>query len=284
MLKRIRIVVPVLTGMVLLASASRSSQAQGLYAVSGAGNATSVLYRLDPTNGSVLQTIGATGFNHVTALAFDPTSGALYGHVSDTRGSGTTDLISINPLTGAGSIIGSTGQQVPDMSFNPSGQLYSWSESGDVLESIDKTTGVATQIGSNNVGTSNTGFAFNSTGTLYLKPGSQLYTVDPATGLGTFVENLSANLANSLAFDANDNLFSVSRPSGASGPSFLETIDIGTGNVTELGDIGVSGISALAFQSGATATPEPGSLALMAGAALSGSVFLRRRKRAHKAA
>src|SRR4029079_18596476 len=102
-------------------------------------------------SGGVLQTIGAIGFNHVTDIDFNPVTGQLYGVVSDILGSGLTALISIDVNTGAGTLIGPTGAQIPDISFNSSGVLYAWSEAGaafDDLGTINLTTGAFTTIGS----------------------------------------------------------------------------------------------------------------------------------------
>ena len=57
-----------------------------LYAISGAGNATSNLYTVNTSTGAATL-VGSTGFSTVTGLAFNPITGVLYGHVSDIFGS-----------------------------------------------------------------------------------------------------------------------------------------------------------------------------------------------------
>jgi hypothetical protein len=264
-----------LTCVVVLA-ASSAAFADRLFAVDGAGGATASLYELDPTTGAIIQTIGSTGFAHVTGISFNPLTGQLYGVVSDSF-SGGGSLISIDLTTGAGTLIGSTSSQIPDISFSSSGVLYGWVEFGvafDQLATIDLTTGAVTAFAPS-TGTSNTGLAFAPNGTLYLKPGGSLYTLDPTTGVSTFVTSLSTNPQNLLAFDSTGTMFSGIRNSGT---FTLVTIDPTTGTVTSIGSNGAGSISAIAFQP--LAIPEPGSIALMGlgGVALLG--FVRRRKAA----
>ena len=114
--------------------------AQVLYAVTGAGGANSALYTVNPASGAA-SFVGNIGFTHVTALAFDPTTGILYGHASTESMGGNQTLIIINPATGAGTLVGTTGEQVPDMTFTPGGVLFAWSEDDDNLYTINKVTG-----------------------------------------------------------------------------------------------------------------------------------------------
>ncbi len=87
-----------------------------MYAVDGASGQPTTLYVLDPSNGSVLRTIGPTGFDHLTSIDVDPTTGILYGVTN-----GPDRLIRLDPTTGAGTVIGSTGAQIPDIAFDPAG-------------------------------------------------------------------------------------------------------------------------------------------------------------------
>lgn len=250
-----------------LGAMAGSAFADRLFAVDGSGSNSSSLYELDPTTGAIISTIGATGFSHVTGLAFNPVDGQLYGWVS-----GGTGLISINLTTGAGTTIGSGfSSQIPDMTFSSGGVLYAWTESNDTLATIDLTTGVMTSFGSN-IGTSNTGLAFAPNGTLYLKPGSTLYTLDPTTGNSITSIGLSQSLNNMLAFDSSGTLFSGVRGGGFT----LVTIDPTTGTVTTIGSNSAGNISALAFQP----VPEPASVALMGLGVLALGGYVRRRRRA----
>lgn len=257
------------------------SEAGILYAVSGAGNSPSSLYQVNTSTGAATL-VGATGTSHVTGLAFNPLTGDLYGHRSDIFDSGDSQLLQINVNTGASTLIGTTGIQVPDMAFSSNGTLYAWGEFeptfsfSDNLYTIDTSTAVATLVGFSNIGTSNTGLAFDQNGALWVKSGDQLYSVNAVTGVGTFDKTLSENPNNALAFDENNTAYSVLR---SDGNSFLVSVDLSTGVVTTIGDMGVSGISALAFAPVAANVPEPASMAIWGIGALGCAIAGYRRRK-----
>ena len=111
-----------------------------LFAVDGAGGSPAMLYELDRTTGAVIATIGSTGFAHVTAIDFDPTTGVLYG-IFNGPGPAVT-LVTIDPVTGAGTLVAPVAfppvppcdlplpvfDRVPDMSINSLGVLVVWRE------------------------------------------------------------------------------------------------------------------------------------------------------------
>lgn len=266
-------VIRVLFSVALALQVSIPAQGQALFAITGAGNVQSLLYEISSINGSVLRTVGDTGTRHVTALAFNPTTGGLFGHVSDAPN--TTQLISINPDTAVFSVIGNTSQQVPDMSFRTDGTLFAWSKLNTITNNpddayrINLATGQATFIGEANFPTSQAGLSFAPDGTLYLKNVNDLYTIDQTTGIPTFFKHLtgSQSLVNALAFDSSGKPYSVVRTGTQ---SFLATFDMNTGAITTLGEItaggqSVNGVAALAFRM--VAVPEPSSL-LLAGSGL----------------
>jgi len=237
---------PVVDMVVMPLHAQASAASGSLYAITGADDAASTLYILDPATGAVLSTVGPTGFSHVTAMDFHPFSGVLYGVTSELTTGSTSELITINLLTGAGTVIGPTGlRSVPDVSFDSSGTLYAWTENGDDLATIDLTTGAGTVIGSP-IGTSRTGLAFDAAGTLYLKDGDELDVISKADG--TLISSASisvSGLHNALAFSSAGTLYSLRR-TGGSGME-LYTLGPGSGAASLVGSNAVVDISALAF-------------------------------------
>ena len=113
-----------------------------LYAV----DQTNTLFTLDETTGTA-NAIGLTGVS-LAGLAYDPTSGILYGS------SGSTDLVyTINTTTGGAVLLGSTGLGVgtPDIHFDQDGNLFGAVRgAGNIYDyvAIDKLTGTGTVIGS----------------------------------------------------------------------------------------------------------------------------------------
>jgi hypothetical protein len=164
-----------------------------LYATDGAARAASNLYILDPTDGSILQTVGPIGFG-ITGLAFDSTTGALYGTVSSSRD--RNNLAVIDPSTGAGTLIGGfvNAGSVADLAADASGKLFGWAQENgaggnvDELYAIDKQTGFATRVGPSGLDTFGSGMAFDAGGTLYLAgngANGPLSIINPATGQAT---------------------------------------------------------------------------------------------------
>jgi hypothetical protein len=218
-----------------------------LYAVSGAGNATSVLYMLDPATGAVVSTIGSTGYSHVTGLAFHPFTGVLYGVTSGGEEFSTlSQLLILDPFTGAGTPVGPTGftSGVPDISFSPGGVLYAWYENGDDLATIDLTTGAGTVLGDAGISTARTGLAFNSAGRLWTKDDDLLYEISPADGtpIGSVTISVSG-LHNALVFNQFDVMYGLRRTSGME----LYTIDPTSGAASLVGSNALTNIAALAF-------------------------------------
>jgi len=213
--------------------------ASGLYAVDGASDHAASLHVLDASNGALLGTIGPTGFNHVTGIDFDPTTGILYGVTNTPQ-----RLITIDVETGAGTVVGSTFHQIPDIAFNAAGELYGWTENGDDLVRIDTHTGQVAIVGPCLCSTQRTGLAFDSDGTLYMKSNGTLHTIDTNTGaILSTLQIPPAETSNPLEFDLEDVLFTGLRTAGGFS---LRTLDAATGALSILGSNGLPFLSGLA--------------------------------------
>lgn len=111
------------------------------------GNPATNLYVLDPTNGAIVSTIGPFGFA-ITGLAFDPSTGVLYGSTGNQSPTSPKSLVRIDTSTGAGTLIGSfgvSGQTMADLTFG--GTLYGSGSSRGDLYTVDRATGLATFVG-----------------------------------------------------------------------------------------------------------------------------------------
>ncbi len=253
-----------------------------LYGANGAiGNADTSLYILNPANGDVVQDVGGIGFA-VTGLAFDPTTGILYGSTSKQSVS-PNSLVTINLGTGAGTLVGpfnisfnDVDQTLADLTFTPGGTLYgSATQNGD-LYTVNTATGAATLVGASGLPPFNKGNALASDPSAALffagdKDGSNgsLYSVNSGTGVATAMALLTGAPGDvndsipAIAFDDDGVLYaSILDTTSASGEnlgtSYLVTIDTSTtstGVVSTLGQT-VDRLDAIAFQPPTTTPTE----------------------------
>jgi hypothetical protein len=167
-----------------------------LYGTFGKGEySSSSLVEIDQTTGEIIRFIGQVGYT-LNGLAWDPTTGRLYGSTS-TKDPSYNGLIEIDMATGAGTAIGVDGwgfggAAITNITVNSSGQMYGWTESGDDLVSINKSTGIATVIGNSGIGTWANGLAFDRYNNLYMVNGDgQYYLMNRSTGTGTLQGDIS---------------------------------------------------------------------------------------------
>jgi len=214
-----------------------------LYAVDGAAGHAASLHVLDPTDGSVVRTIGPTGFSHVTGIDVDPTTGVLYGVANDPY-----QLIVIDTTTGAGSLVGATNLKISDISFDPEGSLFGWAANQGELARINLATGQATIVGECSCSTSQAGLAFDSSGALYMKDSIALHAIDRETG--SILSSIAIppdETSNLLAFGPSDVLYSLYTGLRADGNFSLRSLDPLTGELVVIGSNGLGFLSAIAF-------------------------------------
>lgn len=274
----------------VLGSAERASAAgEVLYAATGSGptsgcsGTAASLYTVNTGTGALTLVgpikIGTTQVNHVTGLAFDPTTGTLYGYMNGQQ-SNCSDfahgtLLTIDKTTGAATVVGSQGLsavQSPDMTFDPFGQAYLWAECDfscnpirEDLMTANKATGTSALVGECGCSAYSAGIAFDSLGRMYLKARNNpaiLARVNPFTGHVFGQVTLDANASNILAFGPGDVLWTGRR--GSAGPSAftLMTIDPSTGVTTTIGTSTVTNVSALAWDMGTPTAPDVSDLSL----------------------
>jgi hypothetical protein len=276
-----------------------------LYVATGSGGGTDAsasgqLYTVDPSNASNVsssvslllggQPIGITG------LVFDSSGSTLYGVTSNNSANNPNSLVTINPTTGAATLIGSLGTTISDITYH-NGTLYGWnapSTTGLNLMTISLATGATTSVGNSGLTTLTRGggLAISPTGTMLVAPSAtgpladppatgQLYTIDFNTGAVTNpgtapVMNGSSSLRlNSLAYDTAGALYGVLSEQSMPNNTKLVTINSLTGQMTYMAGTLPSGADAIAF----APIPEPGGVAAGFGAAgLAAAIVLRRRK------
>lgn len=143
-------------------------------AITGGGN-PSDLVTVDPATG-VLTNIGATGFGPISGLAYDRSTGVMYGVTGG--GSGPSNLITLNLTTGAGTLVASTGQdKIGSIRFGSNGVLYGGVTGNTALNpnyliTINKTTGAVSPVG-------DTGFSISGLALIVNIPGIPNYAVFP---------------------------------------------------------------------------------------------------------
>ena len=115
------------TVLTILAAVLMSTvgEAQVLYALDYDIGEPSRLFRLDPTNGAVLQEVGTTGILNATGLAVHPTTGVLYGVAHSDSFSHYT-FFTVDRETGLGTPIVKTFGFVDGLAFDAEGTLYAW--------------------------------------------------------------------------------------------------------------------------------------------------------------
>jgi hypothetical protein len=222
------------------------------------------LYTIDSTTGAATP-VGATGFNRVGAIDFNPLNGMLYGIGVDPV-STNLDLITINTATGLATAVGPFGGGitgfvgVANMSFRSDGTLYAIDGLATVY-TVNTSTGAATPIGGAGGLPSGNALAFSLSDTLYKVDDEAAYIVNqPNAGFVSFINYPDGeDRANGMDFDpATGVLFASVRhsPFGpglvTNGPAdtafnYLATIDLATGNVTSIGQT-VTNLDALAVQ------------------------------------
>jgi hypothetical protein len=235
------------------------------------------LVRLDTVTG-VGTSIGPFGIGATYAAAFSPT-GTLYTMVDSYSSTGR--LATVDLATGAATVIGAP-VGIPDMmvmEFDSSGTLYTASWATNTLYTMNSSTGVATPVGGLGFA-SIMDFAFNSSGTLYGVNNSAIWTINTATGAGSFVANLSGtdNCQMGLFFDSADNLFATS---WCSANSPLYKVNPTTGATTIVGLTGLPYLHGGDVFIASSAVPEPTSYAIVIGVGLL-AVFAGRKFRSGK--
>ncbi len=226
------------SGLLLAGDASACSPRVGLYgAAHSEPQGPSLFYFVAPASGAATL-VGPIGFDEVTAMDFGP-GRRLFAVGRRAEGS---YLLNIDPCTGQGTEIGSTGlaagESVAELTYRKSDRtLFALIAPSNELASVDTATGALTRLGT--VSSGGNGLASDSSGNLLHAAGSTLWRLNPAS----LVESAVAPLTFSPTTDKAPSLTSLDfSPSGTllalvqeSQQDYLAEVDPASGTVTLLG-------------------------------------------------
>jgi hypothetical protein len=237
-----------------------------LYGVGHTGGPTAPtqFYSVNPSTG-VAVGIGAVGFNAVGGIDVDPMTGLLFG-IGERPADGVNVLITIDPATGLGTEIGPTGIEgfgfgvrVSDVSFRTSdGVFFAYVEQGDGLFTIDPATGAASLVGgpASPTGCCGSGIGFSAANVLYHADDVGFSSLDQSLGTAAHLGGLSFvgfpaltnPRPNSIDFDPAFDVAFVTVNDGeqGTGPNYLATLDVVTGDITNVG-LSANGLDGLAW-------------------------------------
>lgn len=258
-----------------------AAAAQVLYGATGSRGIDGQLVTINTLTGSAtvvgpLQNAAGSKYG-LTALAFHPTTGVLFGATTNQSATSPGSLVTINPATGVVTTIGSFGVGISfgDLAFSSTGVLFGTRNVGGDLFTVDLATGTGTLIGASGIatGSSGHGMAMSSTSTLFTVPDAKfLYTFNTGTGVATqgvavtggpFTQNINA-----MDFNAAGTLFAVNNNNNSA--THLVTLNTSTGAITDIG-ASIDNLDAISFQT----VPEPATISLI----VCGAFLLCRRKR-----
>jgi hypothetical protein len=224
------------------------------------GEAGAELLRIDVENGTV-EVVGPTGVAPQSlALAIEPGWRAAFT-IAHTQDPALAHLASIDLATGVETTVGGNplglNLYVMGMTSSRNGVLYAagdftpTSPTFNSLYTIDKSTGLATRIGSFGVGSAKMDFimslSFDPSGRLFGASQHSIYRIDPSTAVATKVVDIAgATRVMGLAFDQAGTLYAsdfIPLPMG----STIYTVDLATGQFTPLIHTGVALVHNIAF-------------------------------------
>ena len=175
----------------------------GSYRIWAPDITTNTLLKVDPTTGSASAVAPFDSKDKIVSIAFDITTGKLYGTSAHGFGAAGDQLYEIDPNTAATTLIGTLGvNNVYALAFNNAGTLYGVGQDRQALFQISTATGAASLVAPvaltavYDIATrpeDNVTFAVDS-GT------SALYTLDLGTGATTLVGAYAASNVVGLAF------------------------------------------------------------------------------------
>jgi|GEM_PF-1388843 len=225
----------------------------------GAGSGFSTLYRVNPNTADV-NPVGPMGFRGVSGMAVLGDGRLVGSAIADAGSDFISILIEIDPLTGAGSLIGTIGNnnlggcgRVPDLTYDAATDtLYGigfrcipGNGHGNITDliRIDQATGQGTIIGQTGFFGGGNALAVRGDGTLISSEGNgavlNILTLDPLTGQGTVIASRNVNALVYNAFDfspVTGELFGIEF-TFLDLPTLLVTVNTSNAESTAIGEL-----------------------------------------------
>jgi hypothetical protein len=209
------------------------------------------IYQIDTTTGAqtlLLDTSNGAGVDIgvVSSILWVPSQNQLWlGMGGNSLCGGCLNVL--NTTTGVPTLLSGTSGTVPGLALRGTGQIYTAVGDNKGLRSLDPATGADSSIASATGEGQGNGMTF-AAGVFYLTGNSNLYTVDPDTGVSTlagaftysgFPAPTTAEFAiPAMATRASDGtVFVIVHDGGTitgAGPTFIATLDPGTRVVTNI--------------------------------------------------
>jgi hypothetical protein len=215
-----------------------------LLAAKGRTQTTSDLFNIDSALASESD-IGAIGWA-LTAIVQDPTTGIVYGATSNNSGSDPHSLVSIDPVTGAGTFIAGWANSNPMTGFAISsvGVAYGTQAAGiGNLQRLNLSDGTQTDLGAG------PGFgyalAFDDSDVLWCVYSGDVGTLDLSTGTETSLYTPTFDIAVQGVTFMGGLLWIVSKTSSSGAE--LYTMDPTDGTVTDIGTFATTYVDALGW-------------------------------------
>lgn len=206
------------------------------------------LYTVNLSNGAS-QLVGAIRLPGsraigVAGLSFHPKTGVLYGVTAEQSPNEPHSLVTIDPETGAATLIGDLGYIASDASFDSKGVLYVWLQTTSQVGTVDLTSGAVTRIGRPRPAGTPAGIAIDPNDMIYVTSKGASGTLD---NVNTITGELQqgppltgapfSTQINSMSFSPSGLLLAINSNGGSPAASRLVTINTATGAVATIGNV-----------------------------------------------
>jgi streptogramin lyase len=178
----------------------------------------------------------------VTGMAAHPSTGMLYGITSEQSPNHPRALVTIDPKSGAATLVGDLGVTGSDIAFDSKGTLYMWLPGTSQLGVVDPSSAAVTPLGRPGPPGSPAGIAVDPQGMVFVTAkgaGGSLDNVDLESGALQIGPPLTgapfSTQINSMSFSPSGLLLAVNSNGGSPASTKLVTINTATGAVATIG-------------------------------------------------